>query len=157
MSTKQTTKQTTKTGSKKEFKMNQIATLWINKSKKGLIYLSGTLTSGHKIIGYFNTSKKNLKEPDIRFYDVNEDGTIERESSFALWVNTSKNNKKYATGKMGETKITGFFNSKTTIGGKVPYLNIYESQEYKKEDSSVKTDSQGFIAVPEGSGEELPF
>ena len=47
-----------------------------------------------KIVAYFNTRKKNPKEPDIRVYDIDSEGKQGIEVA-VLWENISKNENRY--------------------------------------------------------------
>lgn len=144
MSTKTTSKETK--GKKQEFKQSLI-TMWIKKSKSGSNYFSGVDASGKYITGFLNGKKKNPKEPDIRLYYSDEEGGFKDEIA-SLWVNTSKNDKKYIAGTLHGEKVVGFINSKATVGGKIPYFNIYQSEATPKtkEPEASETDS-----------DELPF
>ena len=149
-------KQTTE---KKEFNMNQLFAMWINKSKAGKNYLSGKDSDGRKLIGFFNGKKQNPKEPDVRIYEVLDNGEVSKNEFTSLWVNVSANGKKYLSGKIGEHRVVGFINSKATVDGKVPYFSIYESDsEPKKEEKKQEAaDPVNFVNVPEGEQEVLPF
>ena len=120
---------------KKEFTLERALVMWIYKSKKGdSKYLSGRTENGAKLTGFFTKEKQNPKEPDIKLYSVGEENEISKEVYLSLWVHASDSGKKYLTGKLGEKKVVGFFNSKAKIGDKIPYLNVYFSEDQKKAD-----------------------
>ena len=141
---------------KKEFNMKQVFVMWIRKSKNGRQYVSGVDAAGERLVGFFNGKKKNPKEPDVRIYRVDQDGHTEQDEFTSLWMNVSKNNKKYLTGKVGGQRVVGFINNKATTSGKIPYFTVYESDSEppKKED---KPAGDGFMNIPDGIDEELPF
>ena len=116
---------------KVEFKMEQVCALWKQTSKSGNEYFSGKLEHGTKVNGFYNTDKKNPKEPDLRIYPVGEDKKMAKEPVISMWVNVSKTKSKYLTGKLGEKRVVGFISK--SENEKAPYLNIYFSTE--KEDS----------------------
>ena len=99
--------------------------LWCNTSKAGNEYLTGILNEElgkGKIIGYFNTMKKNPKEPDIRVYSINEEGKQDKEIC-DLWENESKAHTRYLTGSSDEKeKLIGFYGEKNL---KTPYIRVY--------------------------------
>lgn len=140
---------------KKEFNLEQAFTFWINKSKAGKTYLSGRGKDGVKFIGFFTKEKQNPKEPDIEFY-YHAENAEKKEAIFALWVNANNNGKKYASGKYEEKRLIGFFNSKATVDGVIPYLNVYFSEEAKPEEAKTEEPKQAeFEEIPSDS--ELPF
>lgn len=122
----------TKTEETKQ-KMEQAFAMWKNTSKKGTQYFSGSSSDG-KLIGYYNTNKKNPKEPDIRVYLQDAEGNLSKEEYTSLWCNVSKAGKKFLSGKIGEKKIVGFINEKATE--KQPYFSCYfsNSEPKKQED-----------------------
>ena len=143
-----TTKTTKATETKKEFKLEQAFALWKQKSKDG----KKTYLSAKGLIGFYNTKKKNPKEPDLRVYGVNEKKDLTKEPVCSLWCNVSeKTKKKYLTGTYEGKKVVGFIYEGNNE--KVPYLSVYfreEEAEQLKADiketyEEVKTD------------EDLPF
>lgn len=114
----------------REFTKNPIFTAWLNVSQKGGQYISGRTPEGEKLTGFINGKKKNPKEPDMRFYKPTAEGL--GDEVFSLWVNVSKNGKKYLTGKINGNRVVGFINTKATPGGKIPYFNVYESDSEPK-------------------------
>ena len=101
--------------------------LWKNISSKQNEYLSGIATDDpsntFKLIGYFNTNKKNPKEPDIRIYSLNDEGKQDSEVA-SLWESISKNNNRYLTGTTNEKeKIIAFYGN--SEDEKRPYIRAY--------------------------------
>ena len=109
---------------KQELTLKEAFVLWRNKSEKGNDYLSG-FTSGEeqtKLVGFFNTSKKNPKEPDVRVYTQTEKG--ENLEVASLWANVSKNDNKYLTGSTNENeKLVAFYGKENEE--KRPYIRVY--------------------------------
>ena len=62
-----------KVNKKEDKKLEDLCALWEQKSKNGLEYLTGKDAEGNKIVAFYNESKKNPKEPDIRVYYSNEE------------------------------------------------------------------------------------
>ena len=82
-----------------KFELEEAFVLWKQEGKNGGTYLSGFATSNkERLIGYFNSKKENPKEPDIRVFDLNEDGQRKNEIA-VLWENLDKKGGKYLTGK----------------------------------------------------------
>lgn len=101
--------------------------LWKNISSKQNEYLSGIATDDpsntFKLIGYFNTNKKNPKEPDIRIYSLNDEGKQDSEVA-SLWESISKNNNRYLTGTTNEKeKLIAFYGN--SEDEKRPYIRAY--------------------------------
>lgn len=112
---------TKQTGTTKEFKLEQAFVLWKNTSKKGTEYLKGKDLHGNKVLGYFNTNKKNPKEPDVRVYVVAEDGKTDKEIA-SLWDYTSKSGKQYLSGSTDEKeKLVAFYGKSE----KAPHISAY--------------------------------
>lgn len=132
----------------KKFEMKEVFTMWLKKNDKGTQYLSGKTPDGLRLVGFFNGKKKNPKEPDVRIYEIDKDGNMKKEELTSLWVNVSKNDKKYLSGKVGDMKIVGFINSKGEENGKYPYFSVYESE------STPKPKEEACPDVPETS---VPF
>lgn len=53
-------------------KLEDFCALWEQKSERGLEYLTGKDADGNKLVAFYNESKKNPKEPDIRVYYSND-------------------------------------------------------------------------------------
>ena len=131
MKTKQTTKEVVEKGEvKKEFNLTEAFVLWKNKSKNNVEYLSGRLEGKEevKLVGYFNSRKKNPKEPDIRIYDIDSDGSQGIEVC-SLWENISKGEKRYLTGTTNDQeKIIAFYNNLEENPNR-PYIRAYYKQD----------------------------
>ena len=132
MKTKQTTKEVVEKGEvKKEFKLTEAFVLWKNESKNNVEYLSGRLSdegSNVKLVGYFNARKKNPKEPDIRIYDIDSDGSQGIEVC-SLWENIGKNEKRYLTGITNDKeRLVAFYNNMEENPNR-PYIRAYYKQD----------------------------
>lgn len=95
---------------KKELK--EAFVLWKNEGKTGE-YLSGFTTfdpvKKEKLVGFFNSKKKNPNEPDIRVYYVKDDGS-RGEEAVSLWEETSQNGTRYLTGTTDDKeRIIAFY------------------------------------------------
>lgn len=126
---------------KKEFTMTNIFALWKKEAKKGSTYFSGKTEDGEWLRGFFNTNKKNPKEPDLRVYTVDSDGELSKEPYISMWCNASKSGKKYLTGKLGDKRVVGFIND--SGNDKRPYVSVYYSEDRKqeKEEAPKETES----------------
>lgn len=121
---------TTKETSKKEERgeLKALFGLWKRVSKNKLNYLSGLTENKESLVGYYNTSKKNAKEPDIRIY-TSKDGQEQLEVA-SLWSNVSKEDKEYFTGRTNENeRIIGFINESANEDNKQPYIRVYLTNE----------------------------
>lgn len=99
---KNTVNETKSNNERKE--MIEAFALWLHDSKSGKEYLSGFTSKDlgkARLVGYFNSMKKNPKEPDIRVYTLNEEGKQDKEIA-SLWQNESKNKKLYLSGSSDE-------------------------------------------------------
>lgn len=120
-----------KTSNTKEIKkganeLTEAFALWLHKSKANNEYLSGLTTSENgdvRLVGYFNTNKKNPKEPDIRVYSLNDEGNQDLEVA-DLWENISKQETRYLSGTTNDKeKLVGFYGDKKEE--KKPYIRVY--------------------------------
>lgn len=112
---------------KGEFDLQESFVLWKNKAKSGENYLKGTTSKGNIIglVGYFNTNKKNPKEPDIRIYSINDEGKQDKEVC-DLWETVSKNEKRYLTGSTDDNeRIIAFYSDNQNEEGTRPYIRAY--------------------------------
>ena len=50
----------------------ELASLWLNKSKSGKLYYSGTTNDNERLVGFNNQDTQNGKYPSIRVYYSNE-------------------------------------------------------------------------------------
>lgn len=126
---KTSTKETKKNNTVKEGnELTEAFALWINTSKAGNKYLSGTLSDklGHgKLVGYYNTNKKNPKEPDIRIYNLDSEGHQDHEVA-DLWDSVSETSgTEYLTGISDEKeRLIGFYND-GNVSTNRPYIRVY--------------------------------
>lgn len=51
----------------------QVASLWLNKSKAGKVYYSGTSNENEKLVAFINDDTQNGKYPTIRVYYSNDE------------------------------------------------------------------------------------
>lgn len=127
------------TETKKEFKLTQAFALWKNQSKdKKTTYFTGGTDDGRKITAFYNTHKKNPKEPDMRIYAVEgEKRELSKEPICSLWCNVSeKTKKKFLTGSYNGKKVIGFINDGKNE--KAPYLSVY----YREDGNFVKEEKE---------------
>lgn len=111
---------------REEVKLKEAFVLWLHNSKSGNEYLSGTTDKSigkARLVGYFNTMKKNPKEPDIRIYTLDPEGHQDKEVA-DLWENESKSKTRYLSGTSDEKeKLVGFYGDKKEE--KRPYIRVY--------------------------------
>lgn len=126
----------------KEFKLKESFVLWKNTSKEGKAYFTGRTDGKSKVTGFYNTNKKNPKEPDLRIIDKDD-------KEFAsLWCNVGKNEKKYLAGTLKDgKKIVGFFAK--AEDEKKPFIRVYLSEDKKEATETSKKEKT--------EGNELPF
>ena len=140
--------------------LEQVITLWKKEGKKGNAYFSGLTAKKTQVRGFYNTNKKNLKEPDLRIYALNKNGELEKEELASLWVNSSKDGKKkYLAGSInGLSKIVGFINEKADDKNNLPYVRIYLADEKKSTDSEAMQDMKAErLEEAEQTTMETPF
>lgn len=126
----------------KEFNLKESFVLWKNTSKEGKAYFTGR-AGKDKVTGFYNTNKKNPKEPDLRIIDK------EDQEYASLWCNVSANEKKYLSGSLKDgNRIVGFFAK--VEDEKKPFIRVYLSDNKK-----VETTKE--IKKEEIKDEELPF
>lgn len=112
------------TAVEKKVQREQVFAMWKRESAKGNPYFTGKI--GEKEIrGFYNTNKKNLKEPDIRIYKLDKDGNLEKEEYLSLWCNASKKGTKVLSGTLDGKRVVGFVNVKATAENKQPYFSLY--------------------------------
>lgn len=110
-----------KTEEKEKFDLQECFTLWLHKGKNGVKYLSGNANE-NKIVGFFN-NKKNDKQPSVRIYDLNEDGSLGVEL-ITLWEYKSNQGNDYLSGKTNENEnIIAFYGDEHQE--KRPYIRGY--------------------------------
>ena len=130
MATKNNTQQT------KQFTMIPVFALWKQTAKSGKTYFSGKREDNRqKLTAFFNTNKKNPKEPDIRVYCVAPNGDMEKEEYISMWCNVAKSGKKYLTGKLGDKRVVGFINENAENNR--PYVSVYYSEEQAPEQTKI--------------------
>lgn len=97
----------------------EVCTLFRSKSKDGKEYLSGELAEDKevKIVAFFNSIKKNPKEPDIRLYQKGNVGSGKEIAS--LW----KGEKCYTGSDNEKKKLVGFDNVSKKSG--ISYIKVY--------------------------------
>lgn len=106
-------------------KLVEAFVLWKNKSKSGNDYLKGHAFNNDPVIAYFNTNKKNPKEPDVRVYSLDAEGKQDKEIA-SLWATVGKNEKPYLTGKDDEdAKLIAFYDNQE----KHPYIKAYFKED----------------------------
>lgn len=140
-------KTTKKTTAREGKKMEQVCALWKHKAKSGTKYFTGK-TNDVDVVAFYNTDKKNPKEPDLRIYaQIKEEGKTKRgEEICSLWVSVSeKTQKKYLSGKLNDQRVVGFIYEGENE--KAPYISVYLSEE-------MKSDPQEHIEVEE---DDTPF
>ena len=111
---------------RKEFTLEEAFVLWKNESKNKIVYLAGNTSEKlgkEKLVAYFNTNKKNPKEPDIRVYDLDKEGKMNKEVA-DLWETVSPKNVRYLTGTTDEKeKLVAFYGDENQE--KRPYIRVY--------------------------------
>lgn len=107
--------------------------MWKQTSKEGKSYFTGK-DSGVDLRGFYNTKKKNPKEPDVRIYKVDDEGKLDKEVFLSLWCNATEKGKKYLTGKLAGERVVAFINEKATKENKQPYFTVYLSDEPVKQE-----------------------
>lgn len=123
-------------------KLEGVCALWRHKSKSGKGYYFSGSTEDRKtmLTGFYNTEKKNLKEPDIRVYVRDQEGKLSPEPFVSLWCNSTKKGKKILSGKIDGKKVVGFINEKGSE--KAPYISIYWSDDEPQEAEAPKTEEK---------------
>lgn len=112
---------------KQEVKLSEAFVLWKHKAKSGLDYFKGYDLNKIKLVAFFNSNKKNPKEPDVRIYTVNVEGKQDKEVA-SLWEYVSKNNKRYLTGSTDEKeKLVAFYGNEEDE--KKPYIRAYFKED----------------------------
>lgn len=157
------------TAEKKQRK--SIIALWKKRSKDGKkTYFTGKMEDGTNenefyLTAFYNTDKKNLKEPDMRVYARDDEGNLSKEPILSLWCNATKNGKKVLSGKIDGKRVIGFINQNAKENQ--PYISIYWSDEQTpkaetkeepkqtKKAPSKKNPEPEFEEIP--SDESLPF
>ena len=116
---------TTKEVKKEGTDLKELFVLWNRTAKSGLDYLTGKVSDEDNVylVAYFNSSKKNPNEPDIRVYNLDTEGKQDHVVC-SLWNTQSKNNLEYLTGVTDENeKVVGFYGDKENE--KRPIIRVY--------------------------------
>lgn len=101
--------------------------LWSRKDRNGKDYFTGKIEQQEtKLVAFYN-QKRSMKDPDINVFKREGEYLVPHAR---LWVNVSKNGKKYLSGKMGDKRITGFFKENHTASQ--PYVSIYTEVDSKE-------------------------
>lgn len=113
---------------KQEVKLTEAFVLWRNKAKSGLDYFKGMDLNKVKLVAFYNSTKKNPKEPDVRVYTVNAEGKQDKEVA-SLWENVSeKTGNRYLTGSTDEKeKLVAFYGKEEDE--KKPYIRAYFKED----------------------------
>ena len=115
----------------KDSNLKELMSLWLHESKSGSKYLTGTAqdpTGKFKVVGFFNNSKRDEKDPSVRIYEEVENGSELKEVLVTLWEHTSKSGNAYLTGKDNEdNNVVGFYGKENEE--KRPYIRIYTQEE----------------------------
>ena len=123
---KKEVKEIKETEKKEETNLEEAFVMWKHKAKSGVDYLSGNTKDKIRLMGFFNKTKKNPKEPDVRVYTLDDEGK-QGDEVCALWEVDSKNGHKYLSGNSDEDFIVAFYNDNDDE--KHPYIRAY----YKKD------------------------
>ena len=115
----------------KDSNLVELMSLWLHKSDNKVKYLTGTaedVTGKFKVVGFFNNSKRDEKDPSIRIYEEVEKGSELKEVLVTLWEHTSKNGNLYLTGKDNEdNNVVAFYGKENEE--KRPYIRVYQQKE----------------------------
>lgn len=113
---------------KKEKKLEECFVLWKQTSKSGKEYLTGHDLHNRKLVAFYNSTKKNPKEPDVRIYLQAEKGK-ENTIVASLWETLSKNGeKRYLTGSTTDKeKLLAFYGDE--VDNKKPIIRAYFGNE----------------------------
>lgn len=146
-------------------RMEGVCALWKRTSANGKSYFTGQTEDKQTFLtAFYNTDKKNLKEPDLRIYSRDADGNLSKDPFLSLWCNATKKGKKVLSGKLNGKKVVGFI--KADADEKHPYISVYfeadklpEGEQLKigneKKEASKKTKKEATkVETPD---EELPF
>lgn len=123
---KEEVKEVVKEEVKKEFNLDEAFVLWRNTTKTGKHILKGHDLHKNKLIGFFNTKKKNPKEPDVRVCELNEvDGKeVTGKEICSLWNYVGKTGSQYLLGSTDENeKIVAFYGKENEE--KRPFIKGY--------------------------------
>ena len=143
-------------------KLQGVFALWKRTSKDGKkTYFTGVSEDkSYNVTAFYNTDKKNLKEPDLKVYVRDDEGNLSKEPLVSLWCNATKNGKKILSGKIDGKRVIGFIRANATE--KQPYISVYYSEDElpvapeapKKETKKAKKEAP---KMEEIEPEDLPF
>lgn len=108
--------------------LQELFAMWKQNSKAGKPYFTGK-DSNVELKGFYNTEKKNPKEPDLKIYTLDDKKELNKEPYLVLWCNATEKGVKYLTGKLNDKRVVAFINDKATDDNKQPYLKVYLSKE----------------------------
>ena len=100
----------------------EVLSLWKNSKKEG--EKTQTYFTGKGFIAYWVSYKQNPKEPDMRIYHKNHDGTP-GEVYLSLWGKVAKNGNKYLSGKLNDRWVIAFIDKEANDENKHPYIKVY--------------------------------
>lgn len=117
-----------KKGKETKKELESAFSLWENVGKNKKEYLTGIDCNDHKLLGFYNTDKRNEKEPDIKVYELNDKNEIGVNVA-SLWKNESKDKQvKYLSGVTSDNeKIVAFYNDDTS--NNKPLIRAYFKDE----------------------------
>ena len=135
-------------------KREHVFTLWKRQSKDGKkSYFSGRVeNTGENLTAFYNTNKKNLKEPDLRVYLRDDSGNLSKEPFVDLWCNPTNKGKKILSGKFNGKPVIGFINENASV---YVFNDLPVAEVAKEEKQEAKTNKGK--KFEELSQEELPF
>ena len=145
-------------------RMEGVCALWKRTSANGKTYFSGqSEDKQHFLTAFYNTTKKNLKEPDLRVYTRDAEGNLSKEPWLSLWCNATKKGKKVLSGKIDGKNVVGFIKADATE--KQPYISVYFEEDKLPEGEQLKIEEPKKEAPKkkkeapkvETPDEELPF
>lgn len=144
------TAEITKTNEKKG--LEEVLSLWVSESKVGTKYFTGSSKRGEKLVAFYNSKKKNPKEPDVRIYTKDVENKISKDEYLSLWCNVSSKGTKYLLGTFEGRKVIAFINNSDNV--KRPYLSVYY-QEVNTD--AVRESNPVQQTLPVEDEEYLPF
>ena len=133
--------------------LKELFAMWKQTSKAGKPYFTGK-ESNVELKGFYNTEKKNPKEPDLKIYTLDDKKELSKEPYLSLWCNATEGGKKYLTGKLKNFRVVGFINEKATKDNKQPYLRIYLSENQEPVTEKKTTIKQVELEV---NLDDIPF
>lgn len=154
----------TNTTEQKTFTLAPEFSLWKRTTKNGnKPYFTGKTEDGRYLVGFYNTKKKNPKEPDLRVYFQGNSGEeINDKVGYAIWHNVNeKTGKEYFSGvyfdeneNTPKLKIVGFKSKSNSE--KAPALNFFTRVEKEDKPGNV-FEEQAKQNSSTDDNDELPF